>query len=47
MKNSKPFNFVAKYARRFNKAVVMASRKKQAKNGYAKHKLAIVQRIEQ
>ena len=31
-------NFVAKHARKFNKAVVFANRKKLAKQGYNKHK---------
>lgn len=35
-------NLVAKYARRYNKAVVMADRKKLAKRGYRKHKKEIV-----
>ena len=33
-------NFVAKNARKFNKAVVMKDRKKAIKRGYAKHKMA-------
>jgi hypothetical protein len=31
-------NPVAKYCRRFNKAVVMVDRKKAARSGYRKHK---------
>jgi hypothetical protein len=31
-------NFVAKYAMKFNKAVVMTSKKQKQKAGYTKHK---------
>lgn len=31
-------NYVAKHARKFNKAHVMVDRKKAAKRGYIKHK---------
>ncbi len=34
----KPRNFIAKYARVFNKARVFLDRKKAAKRGYRKHK---------
>lgn len=33
-----PNNTVAKYSRKFNKAVVMTDRKKAVSNGYVKHK---------
>ena len=31
-------NITAKYARKFNKAVIMADRKKLTKKGYQKHR---------
>ena len=33
----KQSNFVAKYARQFNKATVQINKKKRAKNGYIKY----------
>jgi len=35
-------NFVAKHAAKFNKSAVMTDRKKESRNGYRKHKKAVV-----